>query len=381
MKGELRIAKRSRTKEELLQIKKEIEENELKRFKENTFIRDTNEALSNHVTRISERLRFYLSSDEVRYAFCTWTEKDLPRIGDVDSGKWKEISNACIEQRLEWFLQKFESKENIFATAHADLEERFSQGVYNFEKESRDIDRVLVGESMDEVMPFDFSPDKLRPVLDPGVKKFLVFTSAIFMPILFPIGLAAGVLSAPVGAVLAVGKHLKDKQRKTDACQALTELSMEFLKAFIEHEVVNRVLQEFTEEKDRISSIRKRHQELINKYEKKCEDLTTSLDETMGNETVEALDALCKKVRDMNEKLKFDAIQHGIQVMYPPCQIDKRRLQCTEETLGKGSHGTVYKGKFGPSGHGSKDVVVKVLSEIQHPSNVALFLREAAMLM
>ena len=382
VKAEIKNAQRNR--EERLQAREEVEKR-LEKLKQGNFIRDIDDAFSDHVKRLSGRLKSFLQSDDVKKAFCTWTEKDLPRLDDGERGNLVELKktyDACIERRLESFLQKLENKEKIFEKAHADLDARFHRGFFDFENDIREIDRALVGESMDEFMPFDFHPGKLRPPLDPRVKKFLMVTLGIFMPVLFPIGLAAGVLSAPVFGYLAVEKHLKEQQLKNDSCQALTELSTQFLQVFIEHQIFNRVLQEFSAEKKRLDSIKRCHQELIAKYEQRCKDLTRSEDEAVRKGTLETRGPLYAKVREVNENLMFDSIQHGIQVIFPYCQIDKRRLYCDEkEILGSGSCGTVFKGKLSPPGHGRKHVAVKKLKETPDPSNVASFLSEAAMLM
>ena len=382
MKAELKNARRSR--QERLQAREEVRV-KLEKLKHGNPIREIEEAFSSHVKRISERVISYLQSDDVRSAFCTWTEKDLPQIEDRHKGnliKLKETYNACIEQRLQSFLQKFENKEKLFSPAHSDLEARFHRGFFDFEKDIREIDRVLVGESMDEIILFEVHPGKLRPPLDPRVKKFLVVSLLAFLPVLFPIGLAAGVLAAPpVFGYLVVEKHLKERNLRNNSCQALKELSTDFLQAFIENGVVNHVLQEFTEEKNRIGSIKRCHEELIAKYEQKCMDLTKSEDEESEKRIVEAHAPLYKKLVDTHDKLMFDAIQHCIQVIYPPCQIDNKRFRCQEEDyLGKGAFGTVIKGKYAPPGHGWKDVAVKKLSKDLNPSNVAPFLGEAAML-
>ena len=381
VKAELKNARRSR--EERLHAREEVRV-KLEKLKHGNPIREIEEGFSDHVKRISERVTSYLQFDDVKSAFSTWTEKDLPQIEDCHKGnlvKLKETYNACIEQRLQSFLQKLENKEKLFTTAHSDLEARFHRGFFDFEKDIREIDRVLVGESMDEITLFEVQPGKLRPPLDPRVKKFLLVSLVAFFPVLFPIGLAAGVLSAPVFGYLLVDKHLKERNLKNNPCQVLTELSTDFLQAFIEHGVVNHVSQEFTEEKIRIGSIKRCHQDLISKYEQRCMDLTKGEDEESERRIVESRVPLYKKLVDTNEKLMFDAIQHGIQVIYPPCQIDNKRFRCQEEDqLGRGAYGTVFKGKYAPPGHGWKDVAVKKLRKISNPSNVAPFLGEAAML-
>ena len=356
----------------------------LQQLRQGITIREIEEAFSDHVKNISKHVRSYLESDDVRRAFCTWTEKDLPQVEDRHKGnlgKLKETYGACIEKRLQSHLQKLEDERKFFQTAHADLEERFHRGFFEFEKDICEIDRVLVGESMDEFMPFEVHPGKLRPPLHPRLKKFLVVSLVAFMPVLFPIGFAAGVLSAPVFGYFVVEKHLREKNLKDNSCQALQEISAEFLQEFMEHGVVDHVLKEFTEEKKRIDNIKRCHKELISKYEEKCLYLTKSEGEESEKAIIESHDPLSKRLEEIHKKLMFDAIQHGIQVLYPSCQVDKERLREEEDPIGDGSFGIVFKGKYTPPGNGGKKVAVKRLKTPPEPSNVASFLGEAAMLM
>ena len=357
-------------------------ESKLERLRQGNPIREIEEAFSDHVKRISGRVRSHLQSDDVRRAFCTWTERDLPIIEKRESDvKLKEKFKACIEQRLQSFLQQLENKEKLFSTAHDDLEARFKQGFFDFEKDIREIDRVLAGESTDDFTPFEIPCGKLSPPLNPRLKKFLAVSLVAFMPVLFPIGLAAGLLSAPVFGFLVADKHFKEKHLHNNCCQALTELSTKFIREFIEHQVTNHVLQEFEQERERINTIRRCLKELITKYEQKCEDLTRRQDE--AQKIVDLHRPLHLAVQDLHEELMFDAIQQEIQVMYPSCQIEKKRIRWTEKNedfLGGGSYGDVYKGRYKPPGHGWKKAAVKKLKQSPCPSNVAPFLREAAML-
>ena len=135
----------------------------------------------------------------------------------------------------------------------------------------------------------------------------------------------------------------------------------------------------FSEETNRIASIKRCHQQLITRYEQRCKDLTRSEDESRDKEILGKNEPLYEKLQEMNEKLMFDSIQTGIQVMYPPCQIDIKSLRYNErDILGTGSYGAVFTGTFIPPGRGSKDVAVKRLKEAPRPSNVVSFLQEAA---
>ena len=375
VKGEVNNAKR--TQEDRLKAQKDVEE-KLEKLKDGASIKETDEALSRHVKNISAQVKSYLQQDEVRSTFCTWEEKDLPQIDDSqrrNMERLKNIYNQCLEQRFEKILQNLEKREQIFSKAHADLEQRFREGFFEFENDVRDIDQVLVGECTDE-LSLQFED---RSPLDARVKKFIFLTSVVFMPVLFPIGLAAGVFSAPVIGYLAVDKILNERHLRNDPCQALKELSTLFLQKNIDQVIFDRVLQEFTEERERIDSIKRCHQELLEKYEKKCQDLTKSEDEETRKGTVEKLSPLYEKLEDISQNLTFDAIQNGIRVMSPSCEIEKRRLNY-ETRIGRGSYGEVYKGKISLPGR-EKEVAVKKLKVPPQASNVAPFIREANILM
>ena len=380
VKVEIKNTKRNR--EDRLKAREEVE-SKLERLRQGNPISEIQEAFSDHVKRISGRVTSYLQSDDVRRAFCKWTERDLPKIEKRESDmKLKEKFKACIEQRLQSFLHELENKEKLFSTAHDDLEARFKQGFFDFEKDIREIDRVLAGSgSADDFAPFEVPSGKLRPPLNPRVKKFLTVTLVAFMPILFPIGIAAGVLSAPVVGYLVADKHFKEKNLRTNCCQALTELSTKFLREFIENDVTNYVLNELAQEKELVDEMRKCLKKLISKYEQQCADLTKSKDE--AEEIVETHTPLRRNIQHLYEQLMFDAIQQEIQVMDPSCQLEKERLRWTEkeeDLLGTGSFGAVFKGKYKPPGHRWKQVAIKKLKDVPDPSSVASFLEEAAML-
>ena len=366
----MRNAKRNR--QERLEVREQLKV-KLENLKKGIFIQEIEDALSIHVKNLCEEITSYMKSDEVRRRFCTWKETDLPYIedGKTDATKIKETYNRCIEERFLSFLYKWEDKEQLFAKAYADLEKRFHHSFYDLEKDIRDIDRVLVGNDYgDELISYDTR----------HMKKFAVMTLGIFMPVLIPVGLAAGVLFAPVLGYLFIDRQLKERQLMNDRCQALKELSARFLEASINDEVLHHVRDNFSDEMTRITRVKRCHQQLITRYEQRCKDLTRSENESRDKETLERNGPLYEKLQEMNEKLTFDALQSGIQVTYPPCQIDITRLRYNvRHILGRGSYGTVLKGQFIPPGHGRKDVAVKRVKEALCPSNVVGFLEEAVL--
>ena len=141
----------------------------------------------------------------------------------------------------------WESTENVFSQARAELEAQLDKGFQEFEREFRDIDRVLSGNhgDVDDFRPLEICPGLMCLPLDPRMKKFLVMTGVIFWPVLVPVGPAVGVLSAPVVGVLAIRKHLKGHHLRTTCSQTLKDLSAEFLKDFITHKIDSYVQDKF----------------------------------------------------------------------------------------------------------------------------------------
>jgi len=370
LKCAMRNAKRNG--QERLKVREELKV-KLEKLKQGILIQEIEDAISNHVRNLCERITSYMKSDEVRRRFCTWEENDLP-CNDrhkTDATKIRETYIRYIEERFLSFIYKWESNERLFAKAYADLDRRFHQSFYDLEKDIRDIDRVLVGDSAVEIIPCETRP----------TKKFLVITLGMFMPVLIPVGLAAGVLFAPVFGYLLIDRHLRERQLMNNRSQALTELSARFLEVSIDDQVLHHVRHNFSDEMTRITRVKSCHQKLIARYEQRCQDLTSNEDDSRDKETLKKNVPLCEKLQEMNEKLTFDAIQNGIQVMHPPCQINNSRLRYSvRHILGRGSYGTVFKGQFNPPGHGRKEVAVKKLKEAMCPSNVVTFLEEAATL-
>ena len=375
MSGQLKCAMRNAklNGQERLKVREELKV-KLEKLKQGKLIQEIEDAISNHVRNLCERITSYMKSDEVRRRFCTWEENDLPCINDrhkTDAAKIREMYSRYIEERFLSFIYKWESNERLFGKAYADLDRRFHQSFYDLEKDIRDIDRVLVGDSAVDIIPCETRP----------TKKFLVMTLGMFMPVLIPVGLAAGVLFAPVFGYLVIDRHLKERQLMNNPSQALTELSARFLEASIDDQVLHHVRHNFSDEMTRITRVKRCHQKLIASYEQRCKDLTSNEDDSRDKETLKKNVPLYEKLQEMNEKLTFDAIQSGIQVMYPPCQINNNRLRYSvRHILGRGSYGTVFKGQFKPPGHGRKEVAVKKLKEALCPSNVVTFLEEAATL-
>ena len=72
VKAEVNNAKRNR--EERLKAQQDVEV-KLEKLRQESFIKETEEALSKHLNNISQKVVSYLLQDDVRSAFCTWEKK------------------------------------------------------------------------------------------------------------------------------------------------------------------------------------------------------------------------------------------------------------------------------------------------------------------
>ena len=362
VKVELNKAKHNQ--EERRKAQQDVEK-KLDKLRQGSFLTETDKALSMHLNDISQQVKSYLLQDDVKRAFCTWEKKDVPQIDDIQRANvenLKKIYNQCLEQRLEKLLQTLKKRDELFVKDSMNLRKTCETSIWS-------------------LLANPHTHEALRSPWDARVKKFIFLTSVVFMPVLFPTGLAAGVLSAPVIGYLAVDRILNESRyQRNDSCQVLTELSTRFLQRNIDQVIFDRVSQEFTEERERIDSIKRCYKELLEKYEKKCEDLTKSEDEKTRNGKIKILIPLNIKIEDMSQNLTFDAIQYGIRVMSPSCEIDKSILSYKGK-LGSGSFGEVYKGEINLSGRAGKEVAVKKLKDTSQASNVASFVKEAEILM
>ena len=367
----VQIQSTQRNRKECLEVREELNEL-LQELEKGSQIHEIDDAIHFHEEELCRKLTSYLRSEEVQKKFCDWSEKDLPVIGHRHSSRRiKSELGKCIDQRLHSLLKSVENKEKHFAKARADLEKKRLQYFSDLQKGICDLDRVL--DSEDQSVPFELHSGRMCLPLYAKMKKVIVAAGVVFMPVLIPVGLAAGALFAPAFGYMAVAKYHKEYQLREDPCKALKELSPQFLKSFIKESLRDHVQRELANEKNQISQIKRCHSAIISKYDQQCEAFRRIADES-GNE--EALVDLSWKLRNMSDNLLFDAIQNGVPVMYPSGQIDGKKLSCNmEEVLGIGSSAKVFKGTLK-----GQSVAVKRLQQELHPQSVAWFLEEAGML-
>ena len=85
VKAEIKNAQRNR--EERLQAREEVEKR-LEKLKQGNFIRDIDDAFSDHVKRLSGRLKSFLQSDDVNKRFARGQKKICLVLMTVKEGIW-----------------------------------------------------------------------------------------------------------------------------------------------------------------------------------------------------------------------------------------------------------------------------------------------------
>ena len=160
-----------RNKEERLKAREELEE-KLSKLKQGTPIPEIEDAITSYVEQAQIKLASYLKTEEVRSKFFRWTEDDLPKMEWGQNFSKMETFSRCIEQRFKHTIQNWESKENVFSQAHLELKALFDRGFLEFEREIRDIDRVLVGGDVDDYQPFEIRPGRMFSPVDSRMASF-----------------------------------------------------------------------------------------------------------------------------------------------------------------------------------------------------------------
>ena len=171
-----------------------------------------------------QKLSAYLSSEEVKARFTSWTSDEVPG----SEGNWddttKEIKNL-LSKRLREFIQQWEEDNKVFANAYKSLVEHV-QGLFNFfEGQLRNLEIAITtdvdSENLDELLE------------DQGIRLaaeiFIGFTS----PIWIPLGLVALIITAPVLAFAATKTKLQERRKvkdyEGDKCAYLRKVSEKYL--------------------------------------------------------------------------------------------------------------------------------------------------------
>ena len=342
---------------------------------QNKIMEELTEYLSKGVNFALAQLSKYLSSEDARKRFTSWTLDDSPKA----EMSWEATENQIMEtlsRRLRDLIEQWEEDNKVFSNARESLLKHFQQR-YNFvEEQLRNLQGVVIADNdiADNVGSQEAS--NTDSSLTVAQKVVVGVTS----PIWIPLSLVALVIGAPVVGIMALTEKLQDKKKlKTynkDRCAFMTKESAEYLDA-VNNEIVLRqfVNEQLREAKLCLERIKARNPELIQADKMLCEQLGH---ETRGKKQL--LD-LYQPLLNMASVLRGNLAVFGFNDVFGE-EISRKKLEWQEDEshcLGRGAFAVVYKGTMTRNGS-NKLVALKVYSEALHSMNACEILAEVELL-
>ena len=337
---------------------------------QNKVMGEFTEYLSRRVDCALTQLSKYLSTEDVRKCFTSWTLDNAPKA----EMSWEATENQIVKtlsRRLRDIIEQWEGDNKVFSNTRESLLKHLQQR-YNFVEEQL---RNLQGDVIaDNVGSHGASNTDSSLTV---AQKFLV---GVTSPIWIPIGLDAFVTGAPVVGIKALTAKLQDKKKlkkyNKDRCAFMTKESSEYL------DKVNSkiVLQQFGNEQVReaklcLERFKARIPELIQADKMLCEQLGG---ETRGKKQL--LD-LYQPLLNMASELRGNLAVFGFKEVFGE-EISLKTLDWQEDEshrLGCGAFAVVFKGTMTRNGP-NQPVALKVYSEALNAMNACEILAEVEIL-
>ena len=229
----------SRYREKIVQNIKEI----LARWEvienlQSIVLADLNGYLKDRVDGAMQNLSDYLSSEEVKARFTSWTLDEVPKV----ESSWEVTSNQIMKvlsRRLRELIEEWNEDNQVLTSSRESLVKYFQQQYRYVEEHLRDLQSAVTSDHVHVLQDVPLDEE-----LTLGRKIILGVTS----PIWLPLGLVTLVIGAPFVGIMDIKEKLEDtmkiKKYEADKCAFMTKLSAEYL-----HEANNKVcLQTFVKE-------------------------------------------------------------------------------------------------------------------------------------
>ena len=173
-----------------------------------------------------QKLSEYLTSDDARNRFTTWTLDEVPKA----ESSWevtKSNITKVLNNRMQEIIEHWEEDKHVFSDARQSLLRQFQQR-YNFvEGQLRNLQGAVIDDDSDV------------PVLEsiPAANEGFTMTEKVVIgissPIWVPLGLVALVIGAPVVGMLSIKSKLEDRSRikkyERDKCAFMAETAADYL--------------------------------------------------------------------------------------------------------------------------------------------------------
>ena len=316
-----------------------------------------------------QRVTEYLSSEEVKARFTSWTLDEVPRSEDSWEVTRNQIAKA-LSRRLREFIEQWEEDNKVFANARASLVKHF-QTRYNFvEGQLRNLQNAITA---DDIVLEDQLPETNLSVTE---KVIIGVTS----PIWIPLGLVALVIGVPIYGIMAISRKLEDRKKikkyEEDRCAFMREISAVYLEDIREKQWLKPFVKEqMKEAKVCLQQIAARLPELIEADKMLCNQLR---DETRSQQDITKR---YQPIMDEGSSLRGRLAEFGFKEVRVT-DISADHLNWKEDKssrLGCGAFGAVYQGNM-KRDKKSYTVALKVYNEVLDDKNASLFMAEVQML-
>ena len=338
---------------------------------QNEVMADLNRQMNTRVRGAMAQLKVYLSSEEVKARFTSWTLDDVPKV----ESSWEVTENQLMKvlsNRLQEIVEHWEEDNQVFTNARESLVKDFQQCFKYVEEQLRNLQGAVTADNVDvsQSAPLNMGFTTAEKVI-------IGATS----PIWLPLGLVALVVGAPIVGVMAIKEKIEDKRKikkyEADKCAFMAKLSEDYLEAaqndFVLLQFVKDQLQDA---KLCLKQIEARIPELVQADKMLC--LQLIYERRSQKEIRESYKPIMDEGTDLRGKL---AVFGFIEVRAN--EINREELEWKEDMsslLGSGTFGAVYQGTMKRHGAGVLPVALKVYKEALDAENASEIMVEVELL-
>ena len=326
--------------------------------------------LSDQVDCALKQLSKYLSTDDVRKRFTSWTLDDAPKAEMSWEATELQIEKM-LSRRLKDIIEQWEEDNKVFSNARESLLKHFQRRYNSLEGQLRNLQGVVIADNVG-----DSAASYTNTDLPVAAKIVIGVTS----PIWIPLSLVALVIGAPIVGIMT----LREKVQDTKKLKTYKEDRRAFMKKesaqYLDRANKETVLQVFVNEQLRepklcLEKIKARIPELIQADKMLCEQLNY---ETRDKKQL--LD-LYLPILSMASELRGNLVVFGFKEVFDE-DISRKKLDWEEDEshrLGPGAFGVLYKGTMTRNGL-KEPVALKLHSEALHAMNACEILAEVELL-
>ena len=338
---------------------------------QNAVMADLKRQMNKRVRDGMAQLKVYLSSEEVKDRFTSWTLDDVPKV----EGSWEVTRNQIMKvlsNRLQEIVEHWEEDNQVFTNARESLVKHFQLRFEYVEEQLRNLQATVTADDVDVSQ---------KAPLDTGFTTAQKVIIGATSPIWLPLGLVALVIGAPVVGIVAIKEKIEDKKKvqkyKADKCAFMAKLSEDYLAIALDELVLQQFVKEQLQDaKLCLKQIEARIPELLQADKMLCLEL---IDETRSKKEIqESYEPIMDEGTDLRGKL---AVFGFIEVRAN--EISNEELDWKDDMssrLGIGAYGAVYQGTMKKHGADVQPVALKVYNEALHAKNASEIMVEVQLL-